>query len=162
MDCTPLGCTLDEWGEITYGDAMHTQHGIGVTHLNIAGLTREKLHRLLTSMRRGEVGIFFLTDIRCTGSELPFWRKHVKEALGPRATLLMAPVSNMKGHKGPPKVGGCAVILNDYWGGRQCDWFQDDTGLGVVLGVYLTLLAGTGHTPAGANTRPIGLPHPQG
>ena len=97
---------------------MHSQQGIGVTHLNVVGLTREKLHRKLTSMRRGEVGVFFLTDIRCTGSELPYWRKHVKEALGLRATMLMAPVSKMEGRNGSPKVGGCAVLLNDYWGGE--------------------------------------------
>ena len=45
--------TQDDWGEETFGNALHSQHGIGVTHLNIAGLTREKLHRVLTSMRRG-------------------------------------------------------------------------------------------------------------
>ena len=84
---------------------MHSQHGIGVAHINIAGLTREKLHRILTSMRRGQVGVFFLTDIRCTGLELIFCRKHLKEALGPRATMLMATMPKMKGHKGPPKVG---------------------------------------------------------
>ena len=25
------------------------------------------------------------------------------------------------------------MILNDYWEGRQCDWFKGDTGLGLVL-----------------------------
>ena len=36
--------TQDEWEEVIFGDVMHSQHGIGVTHLNVAGLTREKLH----------------------------------------------------------------------------------------------------------------------
>ena len=29
------------------------------------------------------------------------------------------------------------MILNNFWGKRQCDWFQDDSGLGLLMGVYL-------------------------
>ena len=83
--------------------------------------------------------VLFLTDTRCTGKEVAFWKKLVKRALGPRASIFMAPVSPMSGRAGRPRVVGCVVILNDHWGGRQCDWFVDETVLGLVLGVYLSL-----------------------
>ena len=51
----------------------------------------------------------------------------------------MAPVSKLPGRKGDPRARGCAGIRNDYWGGRQCDWFKDDAGLALVLDVYRTL-----------------------
>ena len=86
-----------------------------------------------------EKGVFFLTDTRCIGSELPFWKNYMREALGPRATILMAATTRMKGQTAIPKVGGCAAVINDYWGARLCDWFQDESGLGLVLGIYLTL-----------------------
>ena len=91
-------------------------------------------------MRREKEEVLFLTDTRCTGSEVPFWRKLVQETLGQKATILMVPVSRMAGMQGSPRASGCAVILNDYWGGRQCGWFKDDSGLGLVLGVYHTLM----------------------
>ena len=61
--------TQDDWGEETFGD--------------VAGLPREKLHRVLTSMRRGQAGVFSLTDIRCTGSELPFLAKACERSVRP-------------------------------------------------------------------------------
>ena len=110
---------------------------MGFTVHNIAGLYNEKLQRELHCMRHSGTGVLFLTDLRCTGRELPHWRRSVKGALGPNAVLLLAPVKQMKHQPGKPRVGGSAIILNDFWGKRQCDWFQDDSGLGLLMGVYL-------------------------
>ena len=37
------------------------------------------------------------------------------------------------------RVGGSAIVLNSYWGTRAYDWFQDESELGLVMGVYLKL-----------------------
>ena len=31
------------------------------------------------------------------------------------------------------------MILNDFWGKRKCALFQDDSGLGLLMGVYLSV-----------------------
>ena len=131
--------TPEQWGDISFGDVLHSEHGLGIKHLNIAGMNKEKLLILLADMRRGKTGVFFLTDIRCSGSELGFWKKQVRQALGPRANILMAPMPPMPGQSRSPRVGGCAVIINDYWGGRTRHWFVDDTKLGLILGINISL-----------------------
>ena len=37
------------------------------------------------------------------------------------------------------RVGGSIIILNIYWGTKAYDWFQDESELGIVIGVYLKL-----------------------
>ena len=90
----------------------------------------------------GIAGGTYLTDVRCAGREKDRWTASVKAALGPQAKLYMAAIKHMSRNgniEDRARVGGNVLILNNYWGTSTYDWFQDESELGLVMGVYLKL-----------------------
>ena len=84
----------------------------------------------------------YLTDVRCTGREKDRWTASDKAALGPHVKLCMAAIKLMSRNgrvEDRARGGGSVIILNNYWGTRAYDWFQDESKLGLVMGVNVNL-----------------------
>ena len=129
-------------GPTQIGDKSAREHGLGLVTYNTDGLDYHGLHKLLCWLQLGLAGGMYLTDVRCTGREKDRWTASVKAALGPHAKLYMAPIKPLARNgkcEERARVGGSMIILNNYWGIRAYDWFQDESELGLVMGVYLKL-----------------------
>ena len=121
-------------GPTQVGQTPTNEHGLGLMTYNKDWLDFHGLRKLLRWLQLDLAGGFYLTDVRCRGREKDKWTTAVKTDLGPDAKVIKPMTRNGK-VEDRARVGGSIIIVNNDWGTRAYDWFQNESELGLVMGV---------------------------
>jgi hypothetical protein len=122
-------------GAVQYGVQLTTD--INICTLNVNSLSDDKFTCILAAMEHQGMDVAVLTDTRHRESSAKKYTNRVKEALGPLAKCLHAPIAPHKNRKGgyQGSVGGQMIIISPTWAGALSTHFTDPSKLGLISGI---------------------------